>query len=297
MRVDTLIIGAGRSGTTTVCKHLENHSAVCFSVIKEVHYFSIEDLYKRGTKYYHSFFPHFEGQSVSASADTYLLMDHLAINRIKDYNPAMKIIVLLRNPVERAYSSYNYSVNYGHHEPYAKFLDSIEHERTIEDVKNMVHRNNIGHFYGGLYYYHLKKWMDAFSKENILVLKTSEMRSDPSKFQESICHFLNIQVDGFKGMGESRLNQNAIPKSKAFEQFLLNRDNFLRKVIRSTVPSFMKQWIIRSQLVEKVHSLNRDVQKYRPLTAQEREKASLYFREDLKNLKDEFGIEFEYDKK
>ena len=54
MQVNTLIIGAGRSGTTTLCKIIEGHQQVCFSKIKEVHYFSIADLHQRGESYYQS---------------------------------------------------------------------------------------------------------------------------------------------------------------------------------------------------------------------------------------------------
>lgn len=275
-----------------MCKYLEGHPDICFSVIKEVHYFSIEDLYERGIKYYHSFFPEYKGQPIVASSDTYLLMDHLAIKRIKKYNPEMKIIVLLRDPVDRAYSSYNYSVNYGHHPAYSGFLDSLEFEKDIENIENIVHRNNLGHFYGSLYHYHLSQWVKEFPKENLLVLNTNLMRNDPLKFKDEICSFLKIGDFDFTNLIENKLNPNAIPKSKAFEQFFLNRDNFLRKLIRSIVPSFLKRWIIHSHLVEKVHDLNRDAKASRPLTDHERKTANQYFKDDLEKLDSEFGIRF-----
>ena len=122
LRVNALIIGAGSSGPTSLYGYLESHPDVCFSNIKEVHFFSIDELYKRGESYYHSFFRKCQSAPVIASADTYLLMDHDAISRIHAYNPEMKIIVMLRDPVTRAYSNYNYSVNYGHHQAYAALL-------------------------------------------------------------------------------------------------------------------------------------------------------------------------------
>ncbi len=286
-RVNTLIIGAGRSGTTSLFAHMETHADVCFSSIKEVHYFSIGELYRRGEKYYHSFFKNREGAHVIASADTYLLMDHDAISRIRDYNPEMKMIVMLRDPVARAYSSYNYSVNYGHHEAYSTFLDSIEVEKDIENESNIVTRNNLGHFHGSLYYKHMIKWTEQFPREQFLLLETSELKESPHILLEKLAAFLNLS--SFEGKVE-RENVAAIPKNKKLEKFLLDRDGFLRSMIRILTPRFIKNLIMGSGLVDRLHDANRVEFAVTPLAAKEAEKAMLFFKEDLQLLKKEFGI-------
>jgi len=289
LRVNTLIIGAGRSGTTSLYTYLESHSDVCFSNIKEVHFFSIDELYKRGESYYHSFFRKCHGVPVVASADTYLLMDHDAIPRIFAYNPEMKIIVMLRDPVSRAYSSYNYSVNFGHHQAYATFLDSLVVEKQIASEANIVTRNNVGHFYGSLYYEHLHKWAAVFPREQILLLKTSGFKENPQKFSKELFSFLNLSET--QGKFE-QANAAAVPKSRKLEQFFLDRNNVLRKIIRRWTPRFLKQLIIGSGVVDKLHSANRKEQTTRPLSEEEREKAMQWFRKDLQLLKKEFKIEF-----
>jgi hypothetical protein len=289
LRVNTLIIGAGRSGTTSLYTYLESHSDVCFSNIKEVHFFSIDELYKRGESYYHSFFRKCHGVPVVASADTYLLMDHDAIPRIYAYNPEMKIIVMLRDPVSRAYSSYNYSVNFGHHQAYAAFLDSLVVEKQIAWEANIVTRNNVGHFYGSLYYEHLRKWTAVFPREQILLLKTSGFKENPQKFSKELFSFLNLLET--QGKFE-QANAAAVPKSRKLEQFFLDRNNVLRKIIRRWTPRFLKQLIIGSGVVDKLHSANRKEQTTRPLSEKEREKAMQWFRKDLQLLKKEFNIEF-----
>ena len=289
LRVNTLIIGAGRSGTTSLYTYLESHSDVCFSNIKEVHFFSIDELYKRGEGYYHSFFRKCHGTPVVASADTYLLMDHDAIPRIYAYNPEMKIIVMLRDPVSRAYSSYNYSVNFGHHKAYAAFLDSLAVEKQIAWEANIVTRNNVGHFYGSLYYEHLRKWTAVFPREQILLLKTSGFKENPQKFSKELFSFLNLSET--QGKFE-QANAAAVPKSRKLEQFFLDRNNVLRKIIRRWTPRFLKQLIIGSGVVDKLHSANRKEQTTRALSEEEREKAMQWFRKDLQLLKKEFNIEF-----
>lgn len=287
-RVNTLIIGAGRSGTTSLYAYLETHSDVCFSSIKEVHYFSIDELFRRGERYYHSFFRKCDEATVIASADTYLLMDHDAITRIHAYNPDMKIIVMLRDPVARAYSSYNYSVNYGHHKAYGTFLDSVIREKDIDKVANIVTRNNVGHFYGSLYYEHLSKWSAVFSQEQILLLKTGDLKDSPQRLSKEMFRFLDLPFyEGEIG----RENAAAVPKNMKLERFFLDRDHTLRRVIRRTTPRFIKNLIMGSGVVDRMHAANRKEHRSGPLSREEDEKARLYFREDLQLLKKEFDIE------
>lgn len=288
-KVNTLIIGAGRSGTTTLFACLKAHQEVCFSTIKEVHYFSINDLYSRGENYFHSFFRRCHGEPVIASADTYLLMDHEAISRIYAYNPKMKIIVMLRDPVSRAYSSYNYSVSFGHHDLYPSFLDSIEKEKHISREPDIVCRNNVGHFYGSLYYEHLRKWIALFPGEQVLLLRTIDLKEDPQKFSTELFSFLNLSDSPGK---IERFNAAAVPKNKRLEQFFLNRNNLLRRVIRGVTPRFLKHLIMDSGVVDKLHQANRREQTATPLTEEEHEKAMQWFAEDLRLLKKEFHMEF-----
>lgn len=288
-RVNTLIIGAGRSGTTSLSEYLRVHPDVCFSMVKEVHYFSIKELYRKGEKYYHSFFRKCEKEPVIASADTYLLMDYDAISRIYAYNPDMRFIVMLRNPVTRAYSSYNYSVNFGHHDAYSSFFDSIEAEKSIAEEKNIVTRNNLGHFYGSLYYKHLINWTSLFPREQFLLLKTVDLKESPEELSQQLFSFLNIT--NYQAEIE-RANVAAVPSSKKLEKFLLDRDLFLRKIIRNMTPRFIKNFIMRSGIVDKLHDANRKEQSITPLSKSEIERGMQYFTDDLQLLKTEFDIEF-----
>ncbi|MEX2370309.1 MAG: sulfotransferase [Bacteroidales bacterium] len=288
IRVNTLVIGAGRSGTTTICSMLASHPDVIFSKIKEVHFFSIPALYKRGVSYYHTFFNNKKGKPVVASADTYLMIDHGAIRKIQDYNPDMKIVVILRDPVERAYSSYNYSINYGHHESYPAFTDSIAKEKNIASEPDIVMRNNKGHFYAGLYAYHLEKWMEVFNPSQVLLLTTRQLRNEPLLLAGKLFRFLNIDLIEAVSGNE---NPAAVPKSKKLEKFLLDRDAPLRKMIRNLTPATVKRLIFSSGFVDMIHKANRKTKTATPLSDEENQIAYNYFKDDLKMLKKIFGID------
>lgn len=286
-KVNALVIGAGRSGTTTICNILEQHPDVCYSVVKEVYYFSIPDLYKRGEGYFHSFFGDCTGRPVIATSDTYLLIDYGAIGRIHAYNPEMKIIVMVRNPVERAYSSYLYSVNYGHHDPYARFTDSIEAEAAIAGEPDVVRRNNLGHFYAGLYSRHLDQWMKVFDRSRLLVIPTAWLKEDPGRAFSELFGFLDLPA---ADMDMKRLNVHAVPRSRALERILINRESLLRRTARNLVPACVKNRIIRSGLPERVFSLNRKAAPVPELSDEERRRAEAFFREDMERLKKKYHV-------
>ena len=284
-RVNTLVIGAGRSGTTTLCDILEQHPDVCYSAVKEVYYFSIPDLYRRGEKYLHSFFENCTGKPVVATADTYLLIDYGAIQRIYAYNPEMKIIVILRNPVERAFSSYHYSVNYGHHKPYPRFTDSIEAEADIAEEPDVVKRNNMGHFYGGLYSRHLDQWLKVFDRSQLLILFTAELQDDPGGTVTKLLDFLELPP---AELDVSRLNVHAVPRFRSLEQTLLNRESRVRRSVRKLIPSCVKNRIIRSGMVEKIFRMNRKIAPVPEISAEERRRAEAFFKKDMERLEHEY---------
>ncbi len=291
MKVDFMIIGAGRSGTTTIYKYLERHKEVNFSTIKEVHYFSIDSLYQRGTQYFHSFFDKKNEKSVPVAADTYLFIDHQAIERIYEYNPNMKFLVMLRKPVDRAFSGYNYAVNNGYLNKNISFLEAIEKETEILQNSTIQDKNNLCNAYQSLYCRHLDKWTEFFPKENFLLLKTSELKNEPQNLLHKISEFLKISE--FETMEEIKANSAKAVKSKRVEQLLLNRDSFSRKIIRNVTPRFVKNMIFKSGVVDKIHSLNKSDVEIRQITENEHSTASKLFTEDLENLRKNYNICFE----
>ncbi len=289
MKVNMLIIGAGRSGTSSLYEHLKSHQEICFSNIKEVPYFSISDIYKRGKPYYHSFFKP-DKQKIIASSDTYLFIDQEAPERIFDYNPDMKIIIMFREPVERSYSSYIYAINNGHEKKTTTFRDAFNNEK--ENISNtyIIARNNLGHFYTGLYYKHIKYWMQFFPKENFLLIKTSELKKNYQEVLKTVSRFLNIE--DFAKKTEIKTNEASGVKFMFLHKFLIDRNSKLRKVLSNIFSNSFKEFIFNSGIIEKLKNLNKKVDLYKPISEDDKEFVKKYFEEDLQLLKDEFNISF-----
>ena len=290
MKVNAIIIGAGRSGTTTLYQYLDNHPDVCFSDIKEVHYFSVDDLYERGENYYHSFWKNCKNEKVKLAADTYLFIDKKAPQRIVDYNPEMKIIIILRNPVERAWSSFQYPVNNGYISENMSFIKSAEEEHFHIKNSDIVMQNNHCHVWQSRYFEHISYWSEFFPRDRILILKTTDLKNNTPSLLKQLSDFL--EIDDFKPENtDIKANKSAKAKSKALQQFLLNRNNPLRRFLRKALPEKIKQKILHSKLPEKISAVNRKAAEYNTITEDDRDFIITKLEKDTERLKKVFGID------
>lgn len=288
--VNTLIIGAGRSGTTSIAAYLAAHPEVSFSITKELHYFSIPDLYKRGESYFHSLFPD-ATKKITSTADTYLLMDHAAPEKVSAYNPQMKIIIMLRDPISRSYSNYNYSINFGHEKKEHSFLNTIDLENERLNTLDIVDVNNTCHFYGSLYHKHISHWNKYFDVSQLVILKLNDLKNDPELFYRNLCSRLDIKYVPFEEANKE-FNAAAGAKSIWLQQFLLNRNNPIRKMISFLLRPF-RNLVIKSGVIDKVYAMNKKQVVIQPLSPHEKEIAAQYFSEDLTQLKKDYGISFD----
>lgn len=289
-KVDAIIIGAGRSGTTSLYEYLDSHPDVCFSNIKEIHYFSLADLYERGEDYYHSFYKAEENQ-INVGADTYLLIDKNAAERVKNYNPDMKIIIILREPAARAYSGYIYAINNGYLKENISFTESVKNEDLHIKNSDIIKQNNLCNLFQSKYYEHLSYWMKYFPKENFLILKTNDLNTNTKVLLNRLSDFLNIP-DYTYTKKDIKANKAAKSKSKVLQQFLLNRNNPMRILLRKILPKKIKSKILHSKLPEKLSNLNRTETVYKAMTEKERKFAEQFLQEDSEMLKNEFQISF-----
>lgn len=278
----------GRCGTTSLSAYIEQHPEINSSTIKEVHYFSINDHYNRGIEFLREHFRDKPG--LYSTADTYLLMSEEAPVRIKQHNPNIKISVLLRDPVSRTYSNFHYGINNGYEKEDISFLESKSKEEKFLNA-DIILRNNLCHFEGSLYSKLLQNWLEHFPKEQIQILRTKDLKEDPQQIMDNLSRFLGI--GSFEIEPLEKQNKATQVRSRSLQQFLLNRDHWLRRTVRGPLKiKFVKSIVMRSGLNDRLYSLNKkDGEGYPPMTEEERKFCEAYFREDRAALKAEFGVE------
>lgn len=196
-----LIVGFMKCGTTSLYEYLSQHSQIIPCIKKEVHFFDWE--YDRGYKWYLAHFPPVVENELflTGEATPYYLLSSKAKNRIITHLPNVKLIVILRNPSDRAISHYYHQVNWGLENrsfkealiTELKILQQFNHCLTFESLVNTnIDLPKYGYLTCSLYTYFLEKWMTSIPKKQFLVLKSEELYTNPTATMKQVFEFLEL---------------------------------------------------------------------------------------------------------
>ena len=194
-----LILGAQKAGTTALYAYLRWHPQVTGPSFKEVSFFDRH--YARGELWYRAHFPARRRSAVGEASPSYLFHP-LAPERVARLLPDARLIALLRNPVDRAFSHYQHEVALGR-EPLS-FDEAIagedarmrgELERMLDDESYFSHAWwNYTYLARGRYGEQLERWFASFPREQLLVLLTDELGRDPGGTYGRVLEFLGVEV-------------------------------------------------------------------------------------------------------
>lgn len=205
---DFLIIGAQRSGTSSLYKYLEQHPCILSSLRKETEYLSSR--WSNGEAWYRAHFPSRWRRSVehrrrgfdvvTFEASPNYLFHPLAPARAAKLVPDAKLVVLLRNPVERALSHHQHEVRAGRESLSFEKAIASESQRLAGEVDRMVadptYRSSSWERYSyqarGRYAEQLERWMEVFPPERFLVLKSEDLYDRPAGCYHEVLAFLGL---------------------------------------------------------------------------------------------------------
>lgn len=198
---DFVIIGAQRCGTSSLYACLVQHPMVAPASRKEVHYFDLN--YDKGIDWYRGHFRAKQGPRVlSGEASPYYLFHPLAAQRCAETVPGAKIIVLLRNPADRAYSHYHHEVRKGRET--LSFEEALDREqKRLEGgreklISDPAYRSRAHQSYSyrarGVYADQLKDWMDRFPRERMLIMESERFFENPSAEHARVLEFLGLPL-------------------------------------------------------------------------------------------------------
>lgn len=240
-----LIIGAAKAGTSSIFNYLIQHPQVYGPVIKEPAFFAFEnkivDFRGPGDEFlnqtivtdleaYQSLFENVIDEHAIGEASVVYLYNEQAPYRIQHYTPDTKIIVILRNPVDRAISSFGHLRREGF-EPCISLDDALNEEDTRK-------RNNWQHLWHyrsmGYYYDSLKRYYDHFPAKNIAIYLYDEFRRDSIGVLSSMFEFLEVD-DTFIPETSYKYNVTGVPKSKVVHS-LLRQPSAFKDSVKKIVP-------------------------------------------------------------
>ncbi|QUY44823.1 sulfotransferase [Acaryochloris marina] len=233
-----LIIGAAKGGTTSLYYYLDQHPQVYMSPVKEPRFFALEDedlnfcspdelFVENSILDFGDYCQLFEGATNEVAigeASPLYLYSTKAPSRIKHYIPDIKLIAILRDPVDRAYSSYMHYVREGYEQcSFAKAL-AVEEQRIHENWVYMWYYKRCG-------YYHeqIKRYLDTFDASQIKICLYDDLKANTPLFLQDIFSFLNVDSSFVPDL--SVLNASGVPKSRLLYNFL-DRGNPARTMLK-----------------------------------------------------------------
>lgn len=197
-----LIVGAPKAGTTSLYHYLQQHPRVFMPENKEPRFFCNYpvDCFEFGKKYFHSdiistsdeylaLFEKASENSITGEASTDYLSCQGAAHRIFSWNPMVKIIIMLRDPIDRAFSEYQHSIAGGFQS--ISFWESmcLEKERISQQYDPIF-----WHTKRGLYFDSVNEYMSLFGRENVQIIFFEEFVSSTLDVVESILKFIGLSL-------------------------------------------------------------------------------------------------------
>jgi hypothetical protein len=246
--IDLAIVGAQKAGTTSVASYLESHPDIVSHKEREFTYFVNDEEYASG---YEKIFPSYFGSKNEVGKKLLIknvgLMYHsYALDRLKEHNDNCKIIVCLRNPVDRAYSAFWYMKRMGWEDAHSfeEALD-LEYSRLANNTR---HAHDCAYVHRGLYADQLKKLFFTFNKSNISVIFLEELKKDSQLITDllnnlGLRHLVIPNIDRVKN-ASSTTRFSFVPR-------LMSRQSIIKKSMKELLPNRM-----RRKIKENIQRLN-----------------------------------------
>ncbi len=243
------IVGAARAGTTSLYEYLKGHPDVDMSTVKEPHFFatvhpgaetllgSIHSRVVSREDEYLGLFPHASTRPILGEASPSYLFDPASPFRIREKVPDAKIVILLREPVDRAYSHYLMDVREGRQsKPF--------YEALMEDSAAPVKVWGSAHLYVelGLYSEQVGRYLDVFGKNRVRVYLYDDLATNTSGVVRQVCDFIGIDYLGGRFFDPSKhFAKHQVPRNELLKHLIKNRA--LRSIALTAVPRPALKWL------------------------------------------------------
>jgi hypothetical protein len=192
-RLDFILAGAQKSGTTALHYFLEKHSNVTMGDQQEIHFFDDEAMFVSQVDYeqLHKHYPALAPSTIAGDCTPSYIYYEPAAERIWQYNPKIKLLVLLRNPVERAFAHWNMQRFKGR-EP-LDFFDAVREEKARIAGAPPTEARRFAYVDRGFYAQQLERLFKLFPREQIKVVKFEEFKDKQRETLVSIFSFLGLE--------------------------------------------------------------------------------------------------------
>ena len=198
MRPNFLCAGAAKSGTTWLYRCLRQHPHVYLPITKELHFFSYDENFVKGNDWYQQFFEGADAKHAVGEFSPSYLASEKAAERIYAYEPKMRLVFLLRNPIERAYSHYCMAAATG---------------RLSADVNKML-TIDTSYVRWGCYWTQVQRFLKFFDRRQLGIFFFEDLKNTPSAFFADVSRFVGVEAIALPDHLNRRINvTKPLPRS------------------------------------------------------------------------------------
>jgi hypothetical protein len=258
-KVDFIICGAAKSGTTSLHYILDKHPEICMSngdAKNELHFFCEENNFNKGIEWYQSFFDHCPKDSIKGQTAPSYLQDKDAPERIFKTFPNTKLVFIFRNPVDRAFSDY-----------LTRVWNGKETENFYEALMKEPERSNHDPFYRGSWAYtkrgmyadQIERFVKFFPRENMFFLLTDDLNDNDQKELRRLQEFIGVDPRTLAILQENtgrfvyndkltsiRNNSQILKVSKLFYRIIRKFSSTSKRKYRPPLDSKSKDFLIKT---------------------------------------------------
>ena len=225
-KIDFIVLGAQKAGTTALHAHLKQHPDIGFAKVKEVHYFDNEEYFSKTPpdyRKYHDFFNYSAQKKVYGEVTPIYLYWRPCARRIWEYRSDIKLIAVLRNPVTRAMSHWNMEVAVERESE--TFLQAIKTEEERSKRALPLQDRFYSYVDRGFYAEQIRHYRRLFNDDQLLFIKYEDYRNHPEQTIREILHFLDLGSDDYE-YAPREVHKRSYSREMTEEEHTLLLDKF-----------------------------------------------------------------------
>ncbi len=256
------VVGAPKCGTTSIWAYLRKHPQVFLPKFKEPSYFisapplpGFEDTYCNGDlERYQGLYREANGHKAVGDCSPGYLWDQRSAQWIHEVRPDGKIVILLRDPVDRAYSHYYMFALVG--EEKSSFFDAVKRDNSASLAAANQWNNHL-YLETGLYYEQVRRYVDIFGAEQVGIYLFEDMEKDPHGVMTAICNHIGVDPALLDADELAQVhNAGRVPRVKWLYDTARSTLSFQAR--RKILPTSLRQWMRKSPLLYKHDKPPRD---------------------------------------
>lgn len=297
--LDFFIIGAQKAGTTALFEFLNGHAGIFLPSVKEVHFFIRQEFFRLGSRYLEPLYRNAPADSLRGGADVEVMSSPWAAERIRAYSPEIRLLAVLRNPVDRAYSAYWFARRLGF-EDAPTFEEGLAREaareaRVRQDPQSarngelpQVGPTKLMYLGNGRYADQLQPFVERFPSEQFRVVFHEDLRNRPQETLADIFDWLGLPYHEGSIDTNRRVNVAGMPRSMLLQRMFRSDDSVAKRWFRRFVPHALRH-VIHRRVRQPLLAKNIRTERYPPLHDDTRARLVEYFAPHNARLSDLLG--------